>query len=71
MQAQQYIAPASLAPVTLAVKANGGSVKVEKQVGVDWVVSDMFAQDGAWRLDLGYSQTRFTPSGGAVFEIYS
>lgn len=71
MQSQQYIAGPSVEPVTLAVKSNGGSVKVEKQVGTDWVVSDVFAQDGAWRLDLGYSQTRFTPAGGAVFEVYS
>ncbi|UZJ58539.1 hypothetical protein OKW98_18345 [Pseudomonas sp. KU26590] len=69
MRTDQYIA-GPLGIVTIALKANGGSLKVEKQVGDDWVASDTFAQDGAWRLNLGYSQTRFTPAGGAAFEVY-
>lgn len=54
---------------TLAVKANGGSVAVEKKVEGSWVTVDTFTSDGAWQLDLGMSSTRITPSGGAAFEV--
>ena len=53
----------------LVVQANGGSVAVEKMVEGAWVTVDTFARDGAWPLDLGNSDTRFTPSGGAYFEV--
>lgn len=53
----------------LAVQANGGSVAVEKMVEGNWVMVDVFARDGAWPLDLGNSATRFTPSGGASYEV--
>lgn len=54
---------------TLIVKANGGSVAVEKQVEGAWVTVDTFAADGAWPMDFGMSPTRFTPAGGAAFEV--
>jgi hypothetical protein len=69
MRTEQFIMQYSYGSHTLAVKANGGGVAVEKQVGTDWVVSDTFSADGAWRLDLGNSPTRFTPTGGAAYEI--
>lgn len=53
----------------LSVKANGGSVAVERQVEGEWVVVDLFSEDGAWPLNLGRSPTRFTPAGGAAFEV--
>ena len=53
----------------LVVKANGGSVAVQKQVGTDWVTTDTFSADGGYALDLFNSATRFVPTGGAAFEI--
>lgn len=53
----------------LVVKANGGSIAVQKQVGADWVTTDTFSGDGGYPLDLYNSATRFVPTGGAVFEI--
>ncbi|AQL36871.1 MULTISPECIES: hypothetical protein [Pseudomonas syringae group] len=53
----------------LIVKANGGSVTVEKQVGDSWVVTDTFTADGGHLLQLGNSATRFTPAGGAAYEV--
>lgn len=54
---------------TVVVKANGGSVKVEKRVGIDWVTTDTVSADGAYRMDLGQTSTRFTPAGGAAYEV--
>lgn len=66
----QYLArPFYGAYTNLTVKTNGGQVLIEKQVGSDWVVCDTISADGAVTLQLGNSSTRFTPSGGAVFEI--
>jgi uncharacterized protein YjhX (UPF0386 family) len=53
----------------LVVKANGGSVAVEKMVEGQWVTVDTFTEDGAWPMSLGISQTRFTPSNGAFYEV--
>lgn len=53
----------------LIVKANGGKVDVEKYVEGAWVVLATQATDGCIDLNLGSSQTRFTPSGGAFYEI--
>ncbi len=69
MRTDQFVMKQSLGLHTLAVKANGGSVVVEKAVGTDWVPADTFSTDGAWRMDLGNSQTRFTPTGGAAYEV--
>lgn len=53
----------------LVVKANGGSVAVQKLVGTDWVTTDTFSADGGFILDLFNSATRFVPANGAAFEI--
>jgi hypothetical protein len=53
----------------LSVKANNGSVTVERQVGADWIASDKFAVDGSWPLNLGPVRTRFTPAGGAAYQL--
>jgi len=58
-----------LGQTMLVVKANGGSVAVEKQVGGVWVTTDTFSKDGGFLLFLGNTATRFTPSGGAVYEV--
>lgn len=69
MRTEQFIMQYSYGEHTLAVKANGGSVAVEKQVGADWVAANTFTEDGAWRLELGNTPTRFTPAGGAAYEV--
>lgn len=69
MRTTQYVLPNPQGDNNLAVKANGGQVVVEKQVGADWVVANTFNTDGAWTLALGRSPTRFTPSGGAAYEV--
>ncbi|KPY35680.1 hypothetical protein [Pseudomonas syringae] len=53
----------------LIVKANGGSVTVEKKAGDSWVVTDTFVRDGGYLLKLGNSDTRITPTAGAYFEV--
>ncbi|GBH11188.1 Phosphoribosyl 1,2-cyclic phosphodiesterase [Pseudomonas syringae pv. actinidiae] len=53
----------------LIVKANGGTVTVEKKAGESWVVTDTFARDGGYLLELGSSYTRITPIAGAFFEV--
>jgi hypothetical protein len=55
--------------VWLSVKANGGSVTVERQVAADWITADKFTVDGSWPLNLGPVTTRFTPAGGAVYQL--
>lgn len=65
----QFLLKNSYGVHTLALKANGGSLLVEKQVGNDWVISDTFYADGVHRLDLGNTPTRFTPRAGAAFEV--
>lgn len=55
--------------VVLALKANGGSVSVEKPVGADWVIADTYTEDGAHVLYVGGGRVRFTPVGGAVYEV--
>lgn len=69
MRTDQFVLEFSYGSHTLAVKANGGSVVVEKAVGTDWVPADTFNTDGAWRMDLGNSPTRFTPTGGATYVV--
>ncbi|POQ04263.1 hypothetical protein CXB40_21780 [Pseudomonas syringae pv. avii] len=53
----------------LIVKANGGTVMVEKKAGDSWVVTDTFARDGGYLLQLGNSETRITSIAGAYFEV--
>ena len=53
----------------LVLKANGGSLTVQKQVGADWVTTDTFTADGGYPLELFNSSTRFVPTGGAAYEI--
>jgi hypothetical protein len=53
----------------LIVRANGGSLAVEKRVGDNWVVADTFAADGAHLMNFGLGPVRFTPTGGAEYSI--
>lgn len=69
MPTTQFVLENDYGRKILVVKANNGSVTVEKMVGADWVVVDTFTTDGAWPLDLGNSKTRFTPADGAAFEV--
>lgn len=69
MRTEQFVLRYSYGVHTVAVQANGGSLKVEKAVGTTWVQTDSFSTDGAWRLDLGNSPTRFTPVGSAAYQV--
>jgi len=53
----------------LIIRANGGSLAVEKRVGDNWVVADTFAADGAHLMNFGPGPVRFTPTGGAEYSI--
>ncbi|WZI39341.1 hypothetical protein RYH72_003007 [Pseudomonas syringae pv. actinidiae] len=57
--------------VTLAVKANGGSVSVQIQAGDNWINTDTFWKDGAYQLSIPPATIRIVPSGGAAFEVYA
>lgn len=53
----------------LIVRANGGQLLVEKQVGSNWIIADTFTADGAHAMQFGRGNVRFTPSGGAEYEL--
>lgn len=57
--------------VTLAVKANGGSVSVQIQAGDSWINTDTFWNDGAYQLSIPPAAIRYVPAGGAAFEVYA
>lgn len=68
-QTTQLEMPCGSRMVVLAIKSNGGSVSVEKPVGNSWVVADIYTEDGAHVLYVGGGRVRFTPAGGAAFEV--
>tara|TARA_R110000850_G_scaffold11976_1_gene40693 strand:- start:706 stop:948 length:243 start_codon:yes stop_codon:yes gene_type:complete len=53
----------------LSVKVNGGSLLVERYDGVDWVEADSITADKVSPYFTQNSRLRFTPAGGAVFDI--
>ncbi|QGT84562.1 hypothetical protein [Pseudomonas coronafaciens] len=57
--------------VTLAVKANGGSVTVQIQAGDSWIITDTFWSDGGYPLSIPPATIRIVPTGGAAFEVYA
>lgn len=57
--------------VTLAVKANGGSVSVQIQAGDGWINTDTFWADGAYQLSFPPATIRIVPAAGASFEVYA
>ncbi|WP_323158221.1 hypothetical protein [Pseudomonas viridiflava] len=57
--------------VTLAVKANGGSVSVQVQAGDSWINTDTFWKDGAYQLSIPPATVRIVPAAGAEFEVYA
>ncbi|SOQ15694.1 hypothetical protein CFBP1573P_05801 [Pseudomonas syringae pv. persicae] len=57
--------------VTLAVKANGGSVTVQIQAGDSWINTDTFWKDGAYQLSVPTATIRIVPAAGAAFEVYA
>ena len=57
--------------VTLAVKANGGSVTVQIQAGDNWITTDTFWKDGGYQLSIPPTTIRYVPAAGAEFEVYA
>ncbi len=57
--------------VTLAVKANGGSVTVQIQAGDNWITTDTFWKDGGYQLSFPPATIRIVPASGAAFEVYA
>ncbi|WP_054085907.1 MULTISPECIES: hypothetical protein [Pseudomonas syringae group] len=57
--------------VTLAVKANGGSVAVQIQAGDNWITTDTLWKDGAYQLSFPPATIRIVPTAGAAFEVYA
>jgi hypothetical protein len=57
--------------VTLAVKANGGSVTVQIQAGDNWITTDTFWKDGGYQLSIPPATIRYVPAAGASFEVYA
>ncbi|WP_239988352.1 hypothetical protein [Pseudomonas syringae] len=57
--------------VTLAVKANGGSVTVQIQAGDNWIITDTFWKDGGYQLSFPPATIRIEPAAGAAFEVYA
>ncbi|RMO19260.1 hypothetical protein ALQ31_00317 [Pseudomonas amygdali pv. morsprunorum] len=57
--------------VTLAVKANGGSVAVQIQAGDNWITTDTFWKDGGYQLSIPPATIRYVPAAGAAFEVYA
>ena len=57
--------------VTLAVKANGGSVAIQIKTADSWLTSDTIWNDGAYPLNIPRATVRFVPENGAVFEVFA
>lgn len=54
----------------LSVRANGGSLQVQKKVGDNWIVANTYAADISIPMIFGtISPTRFVPADGAQFEV--
>lgn len=49
--------------------ASGGSVKVEFQLGTDWILSDTFTESGVKIVMTGRSKFRITPTAGSSFGL--
>ncbi|MBI6850681.1 hypothetical protein K4M05_14225 [Pseudomonas syringae pv. tomato] len=57
--------------VTLAVKANGGSVTVQILAGDNWITTDTLWKDGGYQLSFPPATIRIVPAAGAAFEVYA
>lgn len=57
--------------VTLAVKANGGSVAIQIKTADSWLTSDTIWNDGAYPLNIPRATVRFVPENGAAFEVFA
>ena len=56
--------------VNLAVKANGGTVTVNRFIGNTWVpAAAAIAADGCFELLVDDNQVQIVPAGGAVYSI--
>lgn len=53
----------------LSIEANGGSLLIERWDGVSWVQADNVTSDKVSPYFTQNSRLRFTPSGGAIFDI--
>lgn len=53
----------------LTVEANGGSLAIEINDGVNWILVETIASDSANTIVTRSLNMRFTPSGGAIFTI--
>lgn len=51
-------------------KAGTGEIKVEQALGPHWVLADTLKGDTSVWLDCGDVITRFTPTGGALYEVH-
>lgn len=54
----------------LSVRANGGSLQVQKKVGNNWITANTYSADISLPMVFGKgTPTRFVPAGGAEFEV--
>jgi len=53
----------------LIVQANGGSLTIEAYDGVNFIATDTVTADAANELYTKGARLRFTPAGGAVYNI--
>lgn len=53
----------------LSVESNGGTLVIERWDGVSWIQADSVSSDKVSPYFTQNSRLRFTPSGGAVFDI--
>lgn len=53
----------------LVVKANGGSITIQKKVGTSWIIADTYTADGAFPMIFGNQPVRFVPVNGCEYEV--
>ena len=53
----------------LSVQVNGGTLTIERWDGVSWILADTVTADKVAPCFTQNSLLRFTPAGGAVFDI--
>jgi len=67
--AQQDMQFADFRTRILIVKANGGSITVQKKVGTSWIITDTYTVDGAFPMMFGNTPVRFVPLNGCQYEV--
>lgn len=66
---QEFTFSAAAESRAVCIKANGGSVQVYANDGVEWILTDTLTEDGCKEIFTKGLSMKFTPVGGASYWI--